>query len=114
MKRKAWHDFASLRHTRSTSYEIENDRHERATQRGAEMNKAAKLIKSEFTPITDQHGRACAVEFVPSRKRPDQIYVVFNGKRIAFRHLGKKKWISIAGYAVTNDDKGNVFIQQLH
>jgi hypothetical protein len=45
-------------------------------------------MKSEILPIStpdDRTGHTCAFEFVPNSKRPREIYIVFDGQRIAMR-----------------------------
>jgi hypothetical protein len=64
-------------------------------------------VKSEFIPIDDRRGHTCAFEFVPSAKRPKAIYVVFDGKRIAYRG-DHAEWVSmVRGYQVRDVDDGD-------
>ena len=70
------------------------------------------MPKSEIIPIfeasDDSVQHSCAFEFVPNSKRPREIYVVFDGQRIATRGVclatGEPGWLPlIEGYEVTDE-----------
>jgi hypothetical protein len=66
-----------------------------------------KTMKSEFVPIDSHSGHTCALEFVPSAKRPKAVYVVFDGKRVACRG-DHAEWVSmVPGYQVRDVDDGD-------
>jgi hypothetical protein len=54
------------------------------------------------------------LEFVPSSKRPRAIYIVWDGRRIAFRGnlaTGERGWVSlVAGYEVVDETPENIAV----
>jgi hypothetical protein len=65
--------------------------------------------KSEFHHIADHSGHMLQFEFVPSAKKPKELYAVWDGRRIAYR--GKPgtpqagTWVSmVPGYKVVDED----------
>jgi hypothetical protein len=63
---------------------------------------------SEILPIGENQGHACALEFVPNSKRPREIYVVLDGRRIATRGQsvanGQPAWVPlIEGFEVLDE-----------
>jgi hypothetical protein len=64
-------------------------------------------MKSEFISIGGHRGHTCAFEFVPSAKRPKAVYVVFDGKRVAYQG-DHAEWVSmVPGYQVRDADDGD-------
>jgi hypothetical protein len=90
-----------------------------ALQQVFEGAKRAKNPKSEILPISGQDtSHSCAFECVPSSKKPREIYIVFDGQRIAKRGVrlatGEPGWISlIEGYEV-EDVTADQFVIYFH
>jgi hypothetical protein len=67
-------------------------------------------VKSEIYELGVHNGHVCAFEFVRSQGQTKDIYVVFDGQRIAYRGysdtLQAKTWVPmVSGYEVVyNDD----------
>lgn len=62
--------------------------------------------RSELCQIdTGLEGHTCAFEFVPNKHRPREIYVTFDGQRIAYRAPdGSGRWLSLVpGYSVVDE-----------
>jgi hypothetical protein len=72
-----------------------------------------KKPRSEILPCypasDNAGGRVCEMEFVPSTKDPREIYVVYEGRRIATRGrllTGERGWLSlVAGYEVVDETR---------
>jgi hypothetical protein len=68
------------------------------------------IEKSEFCYIdTHGDGHACAFEFVPHQRKPKNIYVVFDGERIAYRG-DRANWVAKPGYTVVDEDDTTIAI----
>ena len=75
--------------------------------------------KSDFQPCSPGAGSApyhtCAIEFVPNSKRPREIYIVFDGKRVAARGYDPEHdrdvWLPVVdGYEVADESDGNISV----
>jgi hypothetical protein len=67
--------------------------------------------KSEIVRGDNQHGHAVEFECVPSTKKLCEMYVIFDGRRIAYRgHPDTSeagRWVSIiTGYTVLDERNG--------
>ena len=72
------------------------------------MGKHARQ-KSEIIRGDNQHGHTLEFECVPSAKKLREMYVIFDGRRIAYRGQPgtQRTWVSIVpGYTVLDEKDG--------
>ena len=64
------------------------------------MNRKSKRIAA--TETGSNSGHTCEFEVLPSTRKPKAIYVIFDGRRIAYRDAGA--WVSmVPGFEVRDE-----------